>query len=320
MVSMAEYSSKLQMPDTLKPARGGILDYIFFLRPMLHPPVWTIVILGYYRSPSRPESISVLILLLAISSAAAGWAYVVNQITDVESDRINNKLYFLPRGLVSLKASYIMAFILFSLTLIGGFLMSRTIALLFGLGLILGYAYSAGPLMGKNRPVTGAFINGMAHGILPFMAGQIAAGGDWKSALALSVPYFFAVVAVFIGTTIPDISGDSRIGKITPAVVMGTGPATVAMTFSVIISIVLGLLAGDTPLAIAAILSLPFYIVAVIRPSDRAAVIAVKISVLFLSLAACWRFWPYAVTLIVLLVSTRAYYRRRFGLSYPSIA
>jgi hypothetical protein len=101
---------------------------------------------------------------------------------------------------------------------------------------------------------------------------------------------------------------------------MGTGLAVVGMTFSVVISIVLGLLTGDTHLVIAATLSLPFYIVAVIRPSDRKAVIAVKISILFLSLAACWQFWPYAVTLVVLLASTRVYYRRRFGLSYPSIA
>ena len=36
-----------------------------------------------------------------------GAVYIVNQITYIETDRINNKLFILPKGLVSVRAAYV---------------------------------------------------------------------------------------------------------------------------------------------------------------------------------------------------------------------
>jgi 4-hydroxybenzoate polyprenyltransferase len=296
----------------------SIFDYLFFLRPILHPPVWTIVILGFFRVPTSNTNTS-LIYLLLLSSTAASWAYIVNQISDIESDRINNKLHFLPRGLISLKAAYIMAGLALSITLVGAFLIAPVIGILFTFGLILGFIYSGKPFYGKNRPIISVLSNGIAHGILPFLAGYIGAGGRWQAGSVLSLPYFFAVAAVFIGTTIPDIPGDLKISKITLGVALGVRISTYMMTFYLIISLLLSLMVKDTFLTVVAGVSLPFYIAAVIVPTERLILMAIKVSILLLSVAACIRFWPYALVLIGLFVFTRFYYRKRFGIAYPSL-
>jgi 4-hydroxybenzoate polyprenyltransferase len=295
-----------------------LFDYIFFLRPILHPPVWTIVILGFFRVPTSNAN-SDLIYLLLLSSTAASWAYIVNQISDIESDRINNKLHFLPRGLISLKAAYIMAGLALIITVVGALLMAPIIGILFTIGLIFGYIYSGKPFYGKNRPIVSVLSNGIAHGILPFLAGYIGAGGRWQAGAVFSLPYFFAVAAVFIGTTIPDIPGDLKSGKITLGVALGVRVSTVIMTFYLAIALLLSLMVKDTFLIVVAGVSLPFYIAAIIVPTERRILIAIKLSILLLSVAACIEFWPYALILIGLFVITRFYYRKRFGAVYPSL-
>jgi 4-hydroxybenzoate polyprenyltransferase len=286
---------------------------------MLHPPVWTIVILGYHYAPPETVSNTGLIFLLLIASAAAAWAYIVNQISDIDSDRINNKLYFLPRGIISLRCAYVMAAVTFCLTLTGGFLYSGIMGFLFAVGLIFGYIYSGKPFYAKNHPLGSVLANGIAHGPLLFLAGYVGAGGILSSGIVPSIPYFFAVAAVFIGTTIPDIAGDFKSGKITPAVALGMQKATMYMTLSLLITLLFSLITRDWPLVIVAGLSLPFYIAAVIKSNEPWTIVSIKISILLLSLAACYEFRPYAVILVILYLTTRLYYRRRFDLVYPGL-
>jgi 4-hydroxybenzoate polyprenyltransferase len=297
----------------------NLFDYIFFLRPMLHPPVWTIVILGYYRSPVKPESPMPLIGLLLLSSLAAGWGYVVNQIADIESDRINHKLFFLPENFISVKSACIIAAILAIGTIAGAFCYDVLIGILFTIGIGLGYFYSGKPFLGKNRPVTSTLLNGVAHGMMPFIAGFVGAGGRFGHAAIYSLPYFFSVVAVFIGTTLPDIEGDSATDKRTPGVVLGIRYSAVVMTLSLMMALLSGLVFLDFLFLIAANISLAFYLAAVINPRVRKTVIAVKVSTLLLSIVACWRFWPYAILLVSLFIFTRIYYHYRFGMVYPEL-
>jgi 4-hydroxybenzoate polyprenyltransferase len=296
----------------------SLFDYLFFLRPILHPPVWTIAILGFFRISTATANIS-LIYLLLFSSSAASWAYIVNQITDIESDRLNNKLHFLPQGIISIKAAYTMAGLAFTITLLGAFFMGRLIGILFTVGLALGYIYSGKPFYGKNRPIISVLCNGIAHGILPFLAGYIGAGGMLQAGFVNSIPYFFAVAAVFIGTTIPDIGGDRRIGKITPGVAFGVRASIIIMTLCLTVSLILAIILTDKFLIVVAAFSMPFYIAAIINQSERRVLMAIKISILLLSIAACIKFWPYALILAGLFAITRLYYRKRFGLAYPSL-
>jgi 4-hydroxybenzoate polyprenyltransferase len=73
------------------------LDYFFFLRPVLLPPVWTIALLGTIPlHESRLLSASAWSIFFLHLTALFGGVYTLNQIYDIESDRLNRKRYFLP--------------------------------------------------------------------------------------------------------------------------------------------------------------------------------------------------------------------------------
>lgn len=295
------------------------LDWIFVLRPVLHPPVWTILILGYCKSPLKPESILGLVWLLLLSSGAAGWAYMINQISDIETDRRNQKLFFLPLGLISSRAALIYAVFLCLASLTGAVLIGLRIAIVALALIVLGYLYSGKPFYGKNNAVLGTMLNALGHGTLTFILGYVGAGGFFGDAFLFSLPYFFAVIAVYIGTTLPDIEGDSLAAKKTPGVVLGTRFSLAVMMLSLITALLLSLILRDIPMLIVCNLSMPFFIYAALRPEVKNAVFAVRISVLFLSLAACVFFPWYALCLSFLFVTARLYYEKRFGIKYPSL-
>lgn len=302
------------------PARRNPFDWIFILRPVLHPPVWTIVILGYFLSPVKYDSIYPLLQVLLLSSGLAGWAYILNQISDIDTDRRNNKLFYLSSGLISVRAALIYSTVLLILSLVLAFMMSYRVGIVSLILVALGYLYSGKPFYGKNRPVLGTLLNGIGHGSLGIVLGYLAAGGGTVRAVLLSVPYIFAVIAVYIGTTLPDIRGDSLSGKKTPGVVLGLKFAVPVMTLSLMTSLILALLFRDVPLMIACNLSMPFFIYAMIRPTVKNVVLAARISVLFLTLAACFLFPWYAPLILLLYVTSRIYYWKRFGIKYPSVA
>ena len=321
MLSAASNQDTLRQPVSPQTVSGrNILDWIFFLRPILHPPVWTIAILGYFRNPIRPESPYQLIWIMLASSGMAAWAYVVNQIADVESDRRNNKLFFLPLGMISMKAAHIYAGLILWVTVIGSFSISIQAGIISMAGIALGYIYSGRPFYWKNDPVASTLLNGIGHGSLIFVFGFVGAGGLIGDAILLSVPYLFAVIAVFMGTTLPDVEGDTGSGKRTPAVVLGVKSTTVAMTLFLMISLLLSLLVRDLPLLLACNLSLPFSLYAALKPKVKNAVFAARFSVLLLSLAACYAFFWYAFVILFLFVTARIYYRRRFGMIYPAFS
>jgi len=298
--------------------RVYIADYLFFLRPMLHLPVWTIAILGFFQISHSYSSR--LGLLLLTSSAAASWAYILNQLSDIESDRLNRKLFFLPDNIISPLAARILAAAMFLLTMAGGFSLGSNIAVLFMIGLLLGCAYSIKPLSWKARPMAGFLTNAVAHGVLPFAAGYIAAGGEPLTGFLRSIPYFLAVGGVFIGTTIPDYDGDRISGKITPAVRLGPDRAAVLMTFCTISSIISAWLLHDMALTIAGSLALPFYFLNWAKTSARNSALAAKVSILFLTLAAGWYFRAYLLIILILILITRIYYKWRFKMTYPTLA
>jgi hypothetical protein len=91
------------------------------------------------------------------------------------------------------------------------------------------------------------------------------------------------------------------------------------MSFFLLLAILGSILTGDTFLLAAAGASLPFYLWSAVRSDMTAAVTALKISIAALSLAACWRFWPYAIVLLALFIVTRLYYRFRFKIVYPRL-
>jgi 4-hydroxybenzoate polyprenyltransferase len=295
------------------------LDYLFLIRPVLMPPVWTILLLGHRRSSQLFGENNLPGLGILLVTFLVGAVYVLNQIFDIESDRQNQKLFFLARGYISKRSAISEMILLNLISVIPAFLISRELGFLFILGMIFGILYSTPPVSLKNRPIGGLMLNAFAHGNLAFLIGWSMNYSLSMRSLLFSLPYMFAVGAIYLNTTIPDIEGDRRAGKITLAVRWGKERVIILSSFLVAVAMVLSFLVKDIPFLIASALSFPFFIFSAFSKKEREIILATKVSILLLSIAAGIFYTWYFVILIFGFVGTRLYYKARFNLDYPTL-
>jgi 4-hydroxybenzoate polyprenyltransferase len=295
------------------------LDYLFLIRPVLMPPVWTILLLGHRRSSQLFGENNLPGLGILLVTFLVGAVYVLNQIFDIESDRQNQKLFFLARGYISKRSAISEMILLNLISVIPAFLISQELGFLFILGMIFGILYSTPPVSLKNRPIGGLMLNAFAHGNLAFLIGWSMNYSLSMRSLLFSLPYMFAVGAIYLNTTIPDIEGDRRAEKITLAVRWGKERVIILSSFLVAVAMVLSFLVKDIPFLIASALSFPFFIFSAFSKKEREIILATKVSILLLSIAAGIFYTWYFVILIFGFVGTRLYYKARFNLDYPTL-
>ena len=293
------------------------LDYFFFLRPVLLPPVWTIALLGTIPlHESRLLSASAWSIFFLHLTALFGGVYTLNQIYDIESDRLNRKLYFLPEGIISLRSAWIFTIVLdiaaLGLSLVFGWVhLALTLVIV-----LLGIVYSVGSSPWKNHPWLGLISNAIGHGLVVFLFGAVISGRPLSENWIGGLAYTLAVGAVYLATTVPDVEGDSRTGKRTLAVAWGARATMIVSGVLVSIVIVLAAWSNDRYLAFAGIAAWPFFLRAVLRPSS--ATIAAKAAVGALSVAAAVAYPLYVILLLSGFVATRLFSRWRFGVTYPT--
>lgn len=296
---------------------GKLLDYFFSTRPVLFMPVWTVAILGAGQAVGHRISGSTAGSLLFATACLFGAVYLVNQIFDRESDRINNKGFFLSRGIVSVPEAVVLAAGLNLAALAVSLLISGYAFVLFVAIVILGVVYSAPPFRLKDRAWAALFANMLAHGSIVYLVG---AGWnenlEWKH-LVKSLPYFFAVGAIYLNTTLPDVEGDRQVRKKTVAVVYGERFAQGAGLVFVLAAIGIAVYTRDFDFLLPAILALPLFALALDRKSVKYSVWATKAALVLLSLAAALYFWWYVLILAAGFLAARIYYKRRFGMVYP---
>jgi len=310
-----------------------LLDYIFFLRPALFPPVWTIVILGARAADVREGGSPItslgfsaiptdLVLLLLFSTLLYGGVYTLNQVFDIESDKQNKKLFFLAEGMISVKSAIVLTVILDLVAVIGAFTLGLWVGLLFSFIVVLGILYSHPRTNFKGQPSHGYWSNAVGHGIVPFMIGWAAFGDIGLEAALKAVPYMFGVGAIYLNTTLPDRDGDRAVGKITHGVRWGIKKTMQASVFLVVLSIITAQMAGDFAYLLASLISLPFFVMAAAASKKEAMpriILSTKIAIIVLSLSASIYLPYYLAVLIIGFNLSRVYYKSRFGLDYPSI-
>lgn len=289
-----------------------VFDVVFLARPVLLGPVWIVYGAGAVLAGGRPG-----IDLLFVSLVVAG-VYIHNQIADIDSDRANNKLFLLADGLVSQRTAWTLAIAYWVIALTWAALHGPRFWLYLS-AFLLGFAYNAGkPSPWKGRPWLGLLANAAAHATITFMAGYVAAGGDFAGGFMRSLPYATAVAAVYLGTTIMDYVGDAAVGKQTFAVRYGVRAVSWVIGALIVVSAVLAAFLGDwwmTAASVCAVGSLPWLLR---DPSRVAAERVVKTAVLALSVAVMIR-WPMlGVLAAVTFFASRIYYHRRFGIRYPN--
>jgi 4-hydroxybenzoate polyprenyltransferase len=302
------------------------IDYIFAARPLLHLPVWSVylVTLGAMQMPDANYHPGAHIQIMAGLSLVVAGAYYLNQIFDYESDRINDKLGFLQKGLASMRTFWW----LFAVTSIAGLtvvtIASPRLLILVGLQFLLGVAYSVPKLKFKDRPRLGLLTNAFSFGLLvPAVA--LAASMPGESLVGclehpLPIYFYLAVAAIHIMTTLPDREGDAAAGKRTVAVIVSPG---VCRFFAAVLLAGAGFVAYWAKLEIlttVAIISFGIVLTSYFMKSDKLDLLAAKLPLLLLTFLAGWTYPYYAAFVVALVFATRVYYRRRFGITYPKLA
>ena len=301
-----------------------LLDYFFVLRPILFFPGWTTTLAGYLaaRNSAVPLSLfnadRVLILVCISSAMVMGAGFIVNQIKDKETDRVNRKLFFLSDEITHQKIIIIETWILVSIALTIAAFISWTMFAIHVLSLLLiTVLYNLKPLVLKDK-MFGSFIANLLMGAFAFAFGWYAVDPSFMSFMGKSLPYIFFNTSLYFLTTIPDAEGDKHTKKRTICVVYGI-PFTMywALGFE-IIAVLLACSTLDWLILIPSALTLPFYIKLMISKDVSSSILTIKFGLLFFSLTVGIFFPQYILIIVAFFILTRFYYRQRFNLNYPN--
>jgi len=297
------------------------IDFIFSGRPMLLLPVWSIYLISWrIINPPASHGGDFFLLFAGLSLVAMG-AYLINQIFDYQSDLINRKVGFLQKGLIS-RGEMIAAFAVISAAGLGlGLAADLRSGLVLAAIFLLGLGYSVPPFRFKDRPVMGLLANGFGYGaLLPLAIPGIWDMG-WESAFSITAYFATAVSAIYLLTIIPDVKGDRLAGKMTLAAVL-PNRALIGMGVAFLIfSAFCGMKIGNYYMAAISIIAIGLLGVAMIFPGHEWWLLfSCKFPILLLTVLAGYYFPFYLGFVLVLILVTRIYYKKRFGDVYPRLS
>lgn len=301
-----------------------VLDYIFAARPMLLLPVWSIYLaaLHYHHELTGQSFTLVNFCVLSGLTLLIAAAYYINQIYDQSTDLANQKVLFLHNQLVSAN-TLSKLFIVLSILPIGlSVLYSKAVFFVYLQLFGLGYLYSAPPFRLKDRAMSGLLVNAYAFGflisvsIMPNITSHNAGLLGWDNPFY----FFLSVMGVHILTTLPDAPGDRTTGKRTSGVIFPKRIAVLLSLFAFIGATLVAYKSGYMILALISFVSALVTFACVIISSGRLVLAAAKIPILLLTILSCWFYPYYLLFVVVLILATRSYYKRRFNIIYPKLA
>ncbi len=295
------------------------LDLIFAARPMLHLPVWSIFLITHeYIYPNQKPGRESLIILAALSINIAG-TYYLNQIYDYESDLINKKLGFLQSGKITRREMFIAYFMSLAISTAAAFAVNVETGLVFLLISVLGHLYSCPPMRLKDRPFWGLFSNSIAYGLMipltfPDFPQLLKGKGVY-----LPVYFFLAVSAAYLLTIIPDREGDIKSGKITFAAILPVFYVMLIAMLMLYLSLMSALRMDHYLLAVISAVSIVLFLIAMVHRKSQIILAACKTPILLTSLLAGYYYPEYLIFLLAIVILTRLYYYKRFGITYPKL-
>ncbi len=301
-----------------------IFDSFFLLRPTLFYPVWTFFLTGYWggmkfsrHSSNFTHPAGMFWIVISSLTLLMGGAFILNQTQDRETDKTNGKLFLLANGIVSVKKAYIEALLLTAVGLAFSFWVDLKIGLGFLILFVLsGLLYNYPPTLWKNRPIMGLVANSIG-GFLIYSLGWITGDGN-GGLLFHGVGYTLAGGAVFLNTTVPDMDGDRKTGKITFSVRYGVKKTVFWALMLEISALDLAFLSRDWLLFIPGIVVLPLFFLSAVKHTAADAVRTTKFSVLALATAVCIIFPWYLVPVFSIFFFSKFYYKKRFDFDYPN--
>ncbi len=255
-----------------------------------------------------------------------GGVYILNQIMDIETDRINKKLFLLSEGYIPVKYAYIEMAVLWILAILLSIQFNVIFLLFISISLVIGVFYSLPPIKLKGKPILDTVSNGIGYGVINFSIGWLLFRSFEWSMFYRFFPYFLSISAVFINTTIVDIKGDRRAKEFTTAIFLGENIAYVSSTILMIGAIIVAFMLKDYVCLIPAAVSLPLFIYVAVysliknKINRKLTIVSFRLPGLLFTFITAFLYPVYFLILIVVLIGMRIYYKNRFGISYPTLA
>lgn len=310
------------MSDDIRraPLHLRALDFVFILRPAALVPLW----LFFFRGVSLATGGRMVVVPsaraitgLCSMTAALGGCYLLNQIRDIETDRLNDKLYFLPRGIVSVRSAWIELGVLWIGAALLAIPLSSEFAWLLAAAVALSWTYSAPPLSAKTVAPLDLIWNGLGFGLVGAAAGWACVAPLTSDVMLPAVSYALAVSGVIASTTILDVEGDRALGMRTTAAALGEKGTSLAAVALVVAGGVAGVAARDLVGVAGPLAALPLLIVAHVRGTRKLRVAANQFAVLAFVLAVGVGSPVILVLTAAVVLASRLYYRARFSVAYP---
>lgn len=287
------------------------------LRPTLFLPVWIFFLLGAHFGGGNFSFRAIIIFILY--TMLMGGIYIFNQIIDRESDKRNEKLFLLSLELIPIRFAVLEMIGLFIFSIFGALFLNFEIFMVFLISFILGITYSLPPFETKGKPFLDILWNSLGYGVLAFTVGWLSVRDFSQKMLISSIPYFFAVAGVFVNTTIPDIEGDKREGKITTGVFLGKKRTLLLGIFFDLIAIFFSIALKDFICLIGASLAFPIFLFAYIRSTKKSILFSFRVVPFILTLEVFF-LTPWIIPLFVFILGIeKIYYKKRFNLNYPAL-
>lgn len=307
-------------------SKFNLFDYFILLRPLILIPSWNFLLIGSYLARGKAGFSLNIVLGLIIYTCVMGGIYILNQIMDIETDRINKKLFLLSEGYIPVPWAYVEMVLLWVAAIVLSYRFGSIFLIFIFLSLLLGILYSLPPIKLKGKPLVDALSNGIGYGIINFSIGWLLVRPFEWFMFYRFLPYALYICAVFINTTVVDIEGDKRAQEFTTAVVFGEDISYTTSTVLVVSAVIVAFVLKDLVCLIPALISLPFFVyVALYRFIKKKVhrsltITSFRLPGLLLTLITAFLYPPYVLVLIALLVGMRVYYKKRFGITYPTLA
>jgi 4-hydroxybenzoate polyprenyltransferase len=289
-------------------------------------PAWNFLLIGSFLASRQGNFTMDLVWGLVIYTCVLGGVYILNQIMDIETDRLNKKLFILSGGYVTIKAAYVELAVLWILAVVLSIRFGAVFTVLIIISILMGIAYSLPPVKLKGKPVLDTLSNGVGYGMINFAVGWLLLREFEWHMFGQFVPYFLSISAVFINTTIVDIEGDKMANEKTTGVFLGASLAHVVSMLVMSGAIVSAYLQRDYICLIPAAVSLPLFIYTAVyclknnRVSRKATIASFRLPGLLFTIITCILYPMYFLIVLVVLVAMRIYYKLRFNMTYPTLA
>jgi len=302
-----------------------LFDYFFLLRPLILIPVWNFLLIGAYLARGHGGFTSNILIGLLLYTGVMGGVYILNQIMDRETDRVNKKLFLLSEGHIPLKHAYMEMFLLWIIALALSLIYGVLFILLVVLSIILGVLYSLPPIKLKGKPLLDTLANGFGYGLVNCMVGWVLVSSFSSGMFYRFFPYFLSISGVFVNTTVVDMDGDRQAGEHTTAVLLGIPTSYILSTVFMALAVFWAYINRDLICLIPAAVSLPlflyvlFYALQNHRIPRKATIASFRVPGILFTLMAVYLYPLYALFLVLLIIAMRVYYKRRFNIVYPTI-